>query len=345
VAFWWVNQKQTWRHEIRGEFLWSPKLNKLGKHLEYYDNMTRLNVGDIVYSYINGALKYVGVVAGSAETSRRPDFGFTGSQWNDNGWAVDMRYVSITDIVPQDHLDFYATVAPTRHAPMNRYGVVVSQYLFAIPDSLGEFYLGLAGLTSNDLRDLLRVDPPVDQLTEDAEGVVTDPALTPTERRQLVRARVGQGLFKEEVRQIEPACRLTGLNEMRHLIASHMKPWSESTNAERLDGCNGLLLSPHVDHLFDRGFITFQNSGAVVVSDKLNPIVPELWSLDFEQPGSRFRKGQLPYLEYHRDVIFRSGNPHDSATGDHLPKRPRARLRLRPGRRVSPEPVTPSSPP
>lgn len=84
-----------------------------------------------------------------------------------------------------------------------------------------------------------------------------------------------------------------------------MKPWKTSTNTERLDGCNGLLLSPHVDHLFDRGLISFTDSDSVLVSEKLNPIVPRLWKLDLTQDGRKFRKSQIPYLDFHRDVIYK----------------------------------------
>jgi predicted restriction endonuclease len=85
-----------------------------------------------------------------------------------------------------------------------------------------------------------------------------------------------------------------------------MKPWSKSDNAERLDGHNGLLLSPHVDNLFDRGLITFAKTGRVMVSPNLNPEVSIRWKLDFNQPGIHFNKGQVPYLEYHQDLIFQS---------------------------------------
>ncbi len=65
---------------------------------------------------------------------------------------------------------------------------------------------------------------------------------------------------------IEHACRITGVNREEHLRASHCKPWRDATNEERLDGENGLLLTPSIDHLFDRGFIAFEDSGQVIVS-------------------------------------------------------------------------------
>ena len=66
--------------------------------------------------------------------------------------------------------------------------------------------------------------------------------------------------------RIETHCRVTGVNRPEHLIASHCKPWRDSDNAERLDGENGLLLTPSIDHLFDRGFISFENNGELLVS-------------------------------------------------------------------------------
>jgi len=83
-----------------------------------------------------------------------------------------------------------------------------------------------------------------------------------------------------------------------------MKPWNRSTNAERLDGNNGLLLSPYVDHLFDLCLITFDKAGHVVASPKLNPVVPRLWRLELGLGGRKFRKGQLPFLEFHQDEVF-----------------------------------------
>jgi putative restriction endonuclease len=52
-----------------------------------------------------------------------------------------------------------------------------------------------------------------------------------------------------------------------NFFASHIKPWCESTNEERLNGENGLLLTPSIDHLFDRGFISFEDNGELLISD------------------------------------------------------------------------------
>src|SRR5215475_10655041 len=96
--------------------------------------------------------------------------------------------------------------------------------------------------------------------------LANDSAVRETDRLALIRARSGQGLFKERVSKIETRCRITGVDNPVHLVASHCKPWRDSTNDERLNGENGLLLTPSIDHLFDRGFIGFENSGSLIIS-------------------------------------------------------------------------------
>lgn len=91
-------------------------------------------------------------------------------------------------------------------------------------------------------------------------------AIPPTDREALVRARRGQGLFKQRVMEIERRCRITGVTNPVHLIASHCKPWRDSNNEEPLCGENGLLLTPSIDHWFDRGFIGFEHSGELIIS-------------------------------------------------------------------------------
>jgi len=311
VAFWWVNQGQTWRSEIPGEYLWSPKKGKNGRSVFSYEMMRQLEVGDIVFSYFKGQLGCAGVVAAKAISSRKPDFGFSGQTWDDDGWSVDMRYVEFpTPFKPTDDLEFYDSVRPEKYGPIDLAGKVVTQYLFPLPDALGHRYLTLGGLTESVVLDELRLDASVngdlnETLSDRPVGLLHF-ELTNTERKVLARARVGQGLFKAEVQKVESSCRLTGVENPRHLIASHMKPWAASSNQERLDGQNGLLLSPHVDHLFDRGLITFRDDGTVVASPRMDASVPMKWKLDLTTRGQPFRGKHREYLAYHQDLVFKS---------------------------------------
>jgi putative restriction endonuclease len=89
------------------------------------------------------------------------------------------------------------------------------------------------------------------------------------------------------------------------LRASHIKPWSQSTDEEKLDGCNGILLAPHVDHLFDRGFISFSNDGGILIAKELDKNVLRAWGLESKSNVGTFNERQKVFLEFHRKHVFK----------------------------------------
>jgi predicted restriction endonuclease len=117
-------------------------------------------------------------------------------------------------------------------------------------------------------------------------------------------SRRGQGVFRKNVEQIEKSCRVTGLRDLQHLRASHIKPWKDSDDQEKVDGHNGLMLSPHVDHLFDRGWILFEDNGMLVPSPKLDVLVLQSWRIEPDRQPRPFLPRQIEYLEYHRELVF-----------------------------------------
>lgn len=131
--------------------------------------------------------------------------------------------------------------------------------------------------------------------------------LAATATSQLVEVRTKQALFKRRLLTVEKECRLTRIADLRFLRASHIKPWSRCASGdERVDGNNGLLLSPTADHLFDRGWITFEDNGALVRSHELpNEVVARI-GVDLTQGRKcgAFSASQKTYLEYHRNAIF-----------------------------------------
>jgi hypothetical protein len=150
--------------------------------------------------------------------------------------------------------------------------------------------------------------------------IADDLTLDDTERKSVIAARRGQGVFRANLEKIERACRLTGITTPSLLMASHIKPWRACETAkERLDGMNGLLLTPDADHLFDRGFISFEDEGEVRISPRVDR--EDLRRLGFDQlvfeatgmmeaPADwrtdSFRPEQRAYLDYHRKEVFLS---------------------------------------
>jgi len=278
LRYWWVNQNQTYRHEVPGNYLWSPKRNANGARNPFYDFMREVAPGDVVFSFSDTLIKAIGIAASNAYEAPKPlEFGQAGAYWDKIGWRVDVRFSELRlPIRPSDHMDVLAPLLPDVYAPLqeNGYGLQ-GVYLTSLSEPLAG---ALADLIGAEARDLIRGTRVSEELPlqpaiglfeweeHEINQIQLDTRIPETTRQAVVLARRGQGLFKQRVMQIERACRLTGVTRVEHLRASHCKPWRDSTNEERLDGENGLLLTPNADHLFDRGFIGFEDNGDVLIS-------------------------------------------------------------------------------
>lgn len=125
----------------------------------------------------------------------------------------------------------------------------------------------------------------------------------PTERNTIILSRIGQGIFRIDLFKLWHSCAVTDTRTPEVLRASHIKPWRSSNNKERLDVYNGLLLSPTLDLLFDRGLISFEADGSIIISKRLGKDRQKLAVV----PEMKLRKifeGNAEYLQYHRDKIL-----------------------------------------
>lgn len=303
MRYWWVNQNKTYRHEIDGGYLWAPKSGKW-----HHEILTQLSPGDLVFSFKGTQITAVGVVQKSAETMPKPDFGSEGENWSDIGWCVYTEFTELDEpFKPSLYMEQIRPMLPEKYAPLqSANGKGVQIYLTELPPLLGDFLLQLS---KEDVVVLQNELAPVteEEVDESIQYEILAKGLQGNlEKIQITKARRGQGIFRANVRLLEHSCRVTGVTNPKHLRASHIKPWRMSNDQEKLDGNNGLMLSPHVDHLFDQGFISFKNSGELIIAKKLNPIVLEQWSISTNQNVGQFNDKQTTFLEFHRDVVFKA---------------------------------------
>lgn len=141
----------------------------------------------------------------------------------------------------------------------------------------------------------------VPTIEHDIEEIVSNPTLEATEKVQLVNARIGQGQFRQSLLNYWKHCSVTRYPETSMLVASHIKPWSKSSNVERLDKFNGLLLVPNLDRAFDHGFMSFDYSGKVIISPLLQQ--PKMLGIKTGLSVSLAEPHQA-YMEYHRNNVF-----------------------------------------
>jgi putative restriction endonuclease len=304
---WWVNQNQTYRHEVAGGYLWSPKTSAGGRQNRFYDSMTETKPGDIVFSFCDTYIKAIGVVTGLHESAPKPtEFGSAGENWSNEGWFVPVTYVELKNqIRPKDHMSLLAPELPQKYSPLQPNGNGnQGVYLAPVPTGLAALLKSLIGSEFDAAAASVSVFE--DSISdEEQQRIFDDQAISTTERQQLVKSRVGQGLYRSRVELIEQGCRLTGVTDRRFLRASHIKPWAKSTNQEKLDGYNGLLLSPHVDHLFDQGFLTFNDLGQPIFSGLMPVELRGSWGLLSTRNAAPLNERQAEYMAYHRQLVFK----------------------------------------
>ena len=308
MRYWWVNQNQTYRAEVRGSFMWSPKQKADGSRNQFYENMREVSPGDVVFSFCDTRIKAIGVVTGGAQTGPKPDFGNAGLNWSKEGWFVPVDYCSLNNqIRPKEHAAILRPFLPARYSPLQESGDgLQSVYLAEVPQSLADALIGLIGQSYWDAYSAIAVLKTVPEPTDsEAAAAVNATLIGPTFREQIVRARRGQGVFRANVLLREDSCRVTHVSEPRHLKASHIKPWRDASDAERLDGSNGLLLSPHIDHLFDEGYITFSGNQELVIVPEVRDKLLDAWGIDAGVRVGEFTREQNAYLEYHRTSVFK----------------------------------------
>lgn len=128
-----------------------------------------------------------------------------------------------------------------------------------------------------------------------------------TEVERMVKQRVGQDIFRNALIAFwQGRCAVTSLAVLPLLRASHIKPWADcESNQERLDVFNGLLLAPHLDALFDGGWITFDDEGKLVKSPLLDVTALQLLGVISEMKLTHLTADHRPYLEYHRQHVFK----------------------------------------
>jgi hypothetical protein len=298
MTFYWVNQGRTYTDAVSIEALWAPErqIDKNGRESrpEHWRLMDDLKPGDVVFNYSKaGLMGYCRVLAVAVDESwpySRP----SSYRLEQGGKLVAVTYQKAPAPVTRSALFANGTIKEALRTGV-RPSLVESS-----GENLNQIYL--CRLDDHTLPNLLFTalgmstqfsDTSTPSKSKDAE----------TTQKRLVDARLGQGDYRADLLNLWGGkCALTGLSISPLLIASHIKPWKCSSNSERLDAYNGLLLAAGVDRAFDRYLLTFEPDGSI--RTKLRP--RELSLIGIHHLG-----GELPklralgaerehYLRHHR---------------------------------------------
>lgn len=318
MDFWFVNQGRTYKHKGNEDYLWSPRRAEGGRVHQYYENMRRLKPGDVVLAFFAGGVQGYGVAQTYSYPYMRPLH--YQRKWQGLGWRCDVWFTRFAREVPlRSHADELAAIpSPDQSVrPLDRNGQVhQGSYLSRVAPEFARTVAAAAG--DAGLLDILRAGKAAlpsgaaldtisyrHAILDAIQARRIEQSYDADDVRNLLQARHGVGMFREEVAKVEDACRLTNQLYSHSLTACHIKPWRESSDEEKLAGANGLLLAPGAAPLFSHGFFSFDDDGALVKSPLAanEPLLGRLLAAAGGRP-KRFNAEQRVFLGHHREFVL-----------------------------------------
>jgi hypothetical protein len=210
-----------------------------------------------------------------------------------NGWRIDVVYSNITPPLPLGRvLPRIRPLLPTTYSPLTAEGRGNQGYLYSLPDVAGRAIAEALNYSGG-------INPVDDAASRTAQGE------TPTEKDALAKSRIGQGKYRKQVLEVWGGrCAVTGLGVEQLLKASHVKPWRDCDNHERLDKYNSVLLSAAYDAAFDCGLITFGREGRLQLAtgfDRSDALLAGIDARSTIAISSELER----YLRVHRTTVFK----------------------------------------
>jgi putative restriction endonuclease len=297
MNYWWVYQGKSFKRASAGGYLWAPHRTKNDRTGYYYwSNVQRVAMGDVIFAHVDKAVVAVLTPLRPAYETLPPDT--KDVAWAGTGWKLDVEYQMLPAPIP--YAEAYAEIndlTSSTESPFAANGRPNQGYMFHLPEAAGLRMIELVSQRS-----------PSGILQALSAGTTNSDGQTgPTSALSIVAVRVGQSLFRKRLLDLwRGKCAVSGLGVLELLHASHAKPWSMSSDSERLDRFNGFLLGPSYDAAFDKGLISFDDAGKVIVSPLLQPDEAEMIGIKADAELKFVHAAHLPFLDHHRLTVFRA---------------------------------------
>lgn len=297
MAFFWVNLGASYKEVAAYNFLWAPSHvvdNKGKKKINAgWEPVKEVKEGDVIFCNRGESIIYVAVAGKAAYPAKRP-LTRVFNKWNDEGFQID---VDLTILTPAVSVKGFKTILMAIHndecspALFTKTGCIAQQYMVRLPLGAGALILSYLGNAEVSV---------CEQASLRKKGRIQQGRT----REAVAQARVGQGQFRDDVLALwKHTCPVTGLAKPELLTASHIVPWSLSNEIEKIDPNNGFPLSPALDKLFDRGYMSFNDYGQLLIkTSELS--IQDLQCLGIN-PKAKIRglgTKQKAYLARHRQL-------------------------------------------
>ncbi|MGK0236360.1 MAG: putative restriction endonuclease [Psychroserpens sp.] len=296
IAFHWVNIGDSYKEVQEQKFLWAPTFKVIDgekiRHNAGWDSVNNVKKNDIIFCNCDGALIYVVVAKDRSYIAPRP-LNRTFNKWHNEGYKVDVEMVELSPSIPVNSLknELNSLLSDDLKPKVFNKNLDNCQiYMAPLSKVAGAFLLDCTDEQSIEVHDKRE-----DTALQTALG---------RDKDVMSKARVGQGKFRDGLLSLwNNTCPITFINTPSLLIASHIVPWQLANAEDKVNIHNGLLLAPHIDKLFDKGFISFSDSGKIIFHSKLTPETANKLGITEATQLKNLKQENLPFLKKHREIF------------------------------------------
>ncbi|MBT2736215.1 HNH endonuclease [Bacillus sp. ISL-7] len=301
-----VMQGHTYQEEKDLGIIWSPQQDKGGNVPHSWQRMTEVKEGDRVFHYVKGNVVAISIARDGCKTASKPSIMQSHSRWNDEGYLVNLKYHELEiPVNVREKFDEILPLLPIKYSPFQQDAGGNQGYLYPCNEELAIKLVELLSVLNiyqiNDEQLELSID---DVRRTENNSLIT--VIAETESEAKTKIRLGQQKFRKDLFPLwEGKCALCNINLSELLRASHSKPWKDSTNVERLDPYNGVLLCCNHDALYDKGLITFDGQGRLHISSVICEEDYSMYGLE-RTAKIQIRSENKVYFKWHKKNIFKT---------------------------------------
>jgi hypothetical protein len=299
-------QGKTYSQEKEAGILFSRKIDQ-GGHLQHsWERMREVKTGDIILHYVNGRIVAVSSAASDC-TEHEMAAGLPQDEnSNPDAYIVKLEYHELNVSLPiADHLDVIAPLLPVKYSAFQANGLGNQGYMYPCNDELAIQLLELIGEANFFLTEDEQLSLAIDSVERNNEDPLV-PLTMSAESKIKTKLRVGKNKFCAEVENVwNHVCPICGISLKDALRACYAKPWKDSSNEERLNPFNGLLLCCNHYALYHNGYISFDQHGKILISKALDEKENEKFLLDTDI-SIPIADEHKPFLKWHKKYRFKA---------------------------------------
>lgn len=280
MNFFIAMQNGFYEQQLKQQILSCPQKDTFGNIPHYYARMIELSKGDKIFHYTNGNIVAIGTVV-------KPTIAKLNNLDNTYFFISEVHYEIISNpLHVRSYWEEIKQLLPAEYSPFQKNGHDNGGFLYPCEENLSSLFMLKISL-------LNQLEPIMQEIIE-------------TDAKIQTKMRLGHQTYKDKLLQLwNKECVICKINIPELLRASHAKPWRDSNSQERLDPYNGLLLCAHHDALFDKGFISFNEYGELLLSNELLVSYPYIYAINPETKIQVYEEN-LKYLLWHQSYVFKN---------------------------------------